>query len=73
LKQKLPLPLTGKEHPPKTLGGLFPVTNAPEQVKPLYTIMAALATKGIQAGINLHFDGKTVIFNHHWLLVTAEK
>jgi hypothetical protein len=35
--------------------------------------MAALATKGIQAGINLHFDGKTVIFNHHWLLVAAEK
>lgn len=49
------------------------ITNAPERVKPLYTIMAALATKGIQAGINLHFDGKTVIFNHHWLLVTAEK
>ena len=49
------------------------ITNAPERVKPLYTVMVALATRGIQAGINLHFDGKTLVFNHRWLLVTAEK
>ena len=49
------------------------ITNASERVKPLYTVMVALATRGIQAGINLHFDGKTVVFNHRWLLVTAEK
>jgi hypothetical protein len=35
--------------------------------------MVALATTGIQAGINLHFDGKTLVFKHRWLLVTAEK
>jgi ubiquinone/menaquinone biosynthesis C-methylase UbiE len=49
------------------------ITNALERVKPLYTVMVALATRGIQAGIHLHFDGKTLVFNHRWLLVTAEK
>jgi hypothetical protein len=49
------------------------ITNALERVKPLYTVMVALAARGIQAGINLHFDGKTLVFNHRWLLVTAEK
>jgi len=49
------------------------ITNAPERVKPLYTVMVALARAGIQAGINLHFDGKTVVFHHDYLLVTAEK
>jgi len=49
------------------------ITNAPERVKPLYTVMVALAKAGIQAGINLHFDGKTVVFHHDYLLVTAEK
>jgi ubiquinone/menaquinone biosynthesis C-methylase UbiE len=49
------------------------ITNAPERAKPLYTVMVALATTGIQAGINLHFDGKTLVFKHRWLLVTAEK
>lgn len=49
------------------------ITNAPERVKPLYTVMATLAKAGIHAGINLHFDGRTVVFTHCWLLVTAEK
>jgi ubiquinone/menaquinone biosynthesis C-methylase UbiE len=49
------------------------ITNAPERVKPLYTVMEALAKAGFHAGINLHFDGKTVTFTHQWLLVTAEK
>ena len=49
------------------------ITNAPERVKPLYTVMVTFARAGIQAGINLHFDGKTVFFNHNYLLVTAEK
>ena len=49
------------------------ITNAPERVKPLYTVMEALAKAGIHAGVNLHFDGKTVTFTHQWFLVTAEK
>jgi len=49
------------------------ITNAPERVKPLYTVMETLAKAGLNAGINLHFDGKTVTFTHQWFLVTAEK
>jgi ubiquinone/menaquinone biosynthesis C-methylase UbiE len=49
------------------------ITNAPERVKPLYTVMVTLAKVGIQAGINLHFNGRTVVFTHQWLLVTGEK
>jgi ubiquinone/menaquinone biosynthesis C-methylase UbiE len=49
------------------------ITNAPERVKPLYTVMVTLAKAGIQAGINLHLDGNTVVFNHNYLLVAAEK
>ncbi len=49
------------------------ITNAPERVTPLYTIMAALAKAGFHAGIDLRFNGKTVVFKHRWLLITAEK
>jgi ubiquinone/menaquinone biosynthesis C-methylase UbiE len=49
------------------------ITNAPERIKPLYTIMVALAKAGLHAGIDLHFDGNTVGFTHRWVLVTGEK
>ncbi len=49
------------------------ITNAPERVKPLYVVMVALAKTGLHAGINLHFNGKTVAFTHRWLLITGEK
>jgi len=49
------------------------ITNAPERIKPLYTIMVALANAGLHAGIHIHFDGKTVGFTHRWVLVTGEK
>ena len=49
------------------------ITNAPERIKPLYTIMVALAKAGLHAGIHLRFDGRTVGFTHQWLLVTGEK
>jgi hypothetical protein len=48
------------------------ITNAPERVKPLYTVMLTLARAGSHAGIDLRFNGKTVVFKHRWLLVTAE-
>jgi hypothetical protein len=49
------------------------ITNAPERAKPLFTVMLTLAKAGLQAGIDLRFDGKTVLFKHRWLLVTAQK
>jgi ubiquinone/menaquinone biosynthesis C-methylase UbiE len=49
------------------------ITNAPERVKPLHTVMLALAKAGIHAGINLHCSEKDVIFTHRWLLVTGKK
>jgi ubiquinone/menaquinone biosynthesis C-methylase UbiE len=49
------------------------ITNAPERAKPLFTVMLTLARAGIHAGIDLRFDGKTILFTHRWLLVTAEK
>lgn len=49
------------------------ITNAPERVKPLHAVMLALAKAGIHAGINLHFNGRRVVFTHRWLLVTGKK
>ncbi len=49
------------------------ITNAPERVKPLYTVMLALAQAGIRAGIGLQYDGKGLVFYHNYLLITAEK
>ena len=49
------------------------ITNAPERVKPLYIVMATLAKAGIQGGIHLRLESKTVVFNHHYLLLSAEK
>jgi ubiquinone/menaquinone biosynthesis C-methylase UbiE len=49
------------------------IANAPERVKPLYVVMANLARAGLQAGIHLHCEGKTVAFTHKWLLITAKK
>jgi hypothetical protein len=43
------------------------------RVKPLYTVMVKLAKAGIHAGINLQFNGRTVVFSHRWSLVTGEK
>ncbi len=49
------------------------ITNAPERATPLSTIMLALAKAGIDAGIDLAFNGRTVVFKHRWFLMTAEK
>ena len=48
------------------------ITNAPERASPLFTIMRGLAKAGIHAGIDLGFNGRTVVFKHRWLLITAE-
>lgn len=49
------------------------ITNAPERAVPLLTIMVTLAKAGLHAGIDLGFNGKTAVFTHRWLLLTAEK
>jgi ubiquinone/menaquinone biosynthesis C-methylase UbiE len=49
------------------------ITNAPERVKPLYTVMRTLAGAGIHAGIDLRLNGRKVVFKHRWLLVATEK
>ncbi|MGQ4810574.1 putative methyltransferase YcgJ [Candidatus Entotheonellaceae bacterium PAL068K] len=49
------------------------ITNAPERIAPLQAVMVALAKAGVQAGINLHLEGNTVVFEHHSLLIMATK
>jgi ubiquinone/menaquinone biosynthesis C-methylase UbiE len=47
--------------------------NAPERAGPLRTIMATLARAGLRAGINLRLEGDRLLFDHHPLLIVAEK
>lgn len=47
--------------------------NAPERAGPLRSIMAALARAGLRAGINLRLEGDRLLFDHHPLLLVAEK
>jgi ubiquinone/menaquinone biosynthesis C-methylase UbiE len=49
------------------------ITNTPERATPLFTVMRTLAKAGIDAGIDLGFNGQTVVFKHRWLVITAEK
>lgn len=49
------------------------IANDPKRTTPLQTVMLSLASAGNRAGIDLRFDGDTVVFKHRWLLVTAEK
>jgi ubiquinone/menaquinone biosynthesis C-methylase UbiE len=49
------------------------ITNAPERMAPLHTVMTALAKAGIHAGINLHLNGDTIVFEHKSQLIVAEK
>jgi len=57
----------------REFGEWIRITNAPERAKPLFTVMVTLAKAGIHAGIDLRYDGKAVLFQHRWLLVTARK
>ena len=47
--------------------------NAPERGRPVRTIMMALAKAGVGAGIDLRLEGDRLMFDHHPLLVVAEK
>jgi ubiquinone/menaquinone biosynthesis C-methylase UbiE len=48
-------------------------TNAPERAGPLRIVMTALANTGLHAGINLRLESGRLLFEHHRLLVVAEK
>jgi ubiquinone/menaquinone biosynthesis C-methylase UbiE len=49
------------------------ITNAPERAGPLRAIMTGLAKAGVRAGINLRLEGDKLRFEHHPLLVVAQK
>lgn len=49
------------------------ITNAPNRAVPLFTVMQNIAKVGLNGGIDLQYKGKTVVFNHQWILLTAEK
>lgn len=49
------------------------IINEPERITPLRTVMRALATAGVAAGMGLSLtDGEIVLF-HRWLLIAARK
>ncbi len=49
------------------------ITNAPERIEPLRTVMRTFAQAGIEAGVRLRLDGDHVVFDHTSLLITAHK
>jgi ubiquinone/menaquinone biosynthesis C-methylase UbiE len=49
------------------------ITNSPERVAPLKTVMTALAKCRNNAGVNLRSDDETVYFDHKWILISASK
>jgi ubiquinone/menaquinone biosynthesis C-methylase UbiE len=49
------------------------IANAPERVAPLKIIMTALAKAGVYAGIGLRLEDGKLLFEHHPLLVVAER
>ena len=49
------------------------ITNATDRIAPLRAVMTALAKAGVRAGMNLHLEGDTVVFEHRSLLIVAEK
>jgi ubiquinone/menaquinone biosynthesis C-methylase UbiE len=49
------------------------ITNAPERIGPLRTVMTELAARGATAGINLRLEGGKILFQHAPALVAAVK
>ncbi|MFH1741864.1 MAG: methyltransferase domain-containing protein [bacterium] len=49
------------------------ITNVPDHMEPIRVVMCNLAKAGIRAGIDLRFNGRTVSFNHHLVLIAAVK
>lgn len=58
---------------PRELDEWMGIINEPERVGPLRTVVRALATAGMTAGMGLSLaDGAVVLF-HRWLLIAARK
>jgi ubiquinone/menaquinone biosynthesis C-methylase UbiE len=49
------------------------IVDAPERVEPLRTLMSVLARAGLGAGIDLHLDGESPTFVHHFVQLVAAK
>jgi ubiquinone/menaquinone biosynthesis C-methylase UbiE len=49
------------------------ITNSPERIEPIKTVMAELANCGNDAGVNLRVCDETIFFDHKWILITATK
>jgi len=49
------------------------IVNSRARAKPLYIVMSSFAKAGIETGIDIKFNGRTVYFKHHWILLVAEK
>ena len=57
----------------REFGEWMQIVNSRARAEPLYIVMSSLAKAGIEAGIDIKFDGRTVYFKHHWILLIAEK
>ncbi len=49
------------------------IVNSRARAEPIFIVMSSLAKVGIEAGIDIKFNGRTVYFKHHWILLVVEK
>jgi ubiquinone/menaquinone biosynthesis C-methylase UbiE len=49
------------------------IVNSRARAELLYIVMSSFAKAGIETGIDIKFNGRTVYFKHHWILLLAEK
>jgi len=57
----------------REFGEWMKIVNSRTRSEPLFVVMSNLAKAGTEAGIEIEFDGRTVKFQHHWILLVAEK
>ncbi|MGB7115560.1 MAG: methyltransferase domain-containing protein [Anaerolineales bacterium] len=57
----------------REFGEWMQIVNSRARAEPLYIVMSSFAKAGIEAGIDIKFNGRTVYFKHHWILLVAEK
>ena len=57
----------------REFGEWMQIVNSRARAEPLYIVMSSFAKDGIEAGIDIKFNGRTVYFKHHWILLVAEK
>ncbi len=57
----------------REFGEWMQIVNSPARAEPLFIVMSSFAKAGIEAGIDIKFNGRTVYFKHHWILLVAKK